>query len=222
VPSRRPAPRRLLVIDCDAGTLETQGLALGGELARSPLLLYEFEVTYIAIDDKVSLRHQLDNLGRRRFHAVVVVGHSNASGIRAASDLFLPWSDFARRLAKLRPEKMLLIACQAGDLGVTQELFSALKTLRRAYACPLNLPRSQAGIVVQAAPLVLSAVDLAADLRLLLQGLLLLAKNGLFFEHRREEFLNEKAIQEATAKTSLGLLLYLAQRGNRDRGPVYA
>jgi hypothetical protein len=220
VPSRRSPRRRLLIIDCDAGQLEAQGIALGRQLARNRLPLYDFEVTYIAVHDAATLQQQLSSLGRRRFHAVVAVGHANTSGIRAARDLFLSWTEFAHRLAKLRPEKLLLIACQAGGIGVAQEMFDTLKTLRRVYACPLNLPSSQAAIVMQTTPLILSAVDLTEGIRIVLQGLLLLAKDGLFFEHRREEFQNQDSIEDAIGRSMLGVFSYVAFRRNRDRRPT--
>lgn len=60
------------------------------------------------------------------------------------------------------------------------------------------------------------------NIRLILQGALLLANDGLFFEHRREEFDSQKSIEEATGKTLLGVLAHTVLRANKPRGPVFA
>jgi hypothetical protein len=197
-------------------------MAFGRRLANDRLALHDFEVTYLAAEDQTSLRAQLRGLGRRRYHAIVAVGHSNASGIRAARDAFLSWTDFARALRKLRPEKLMLIACQAGALGVAQAFFETIGTLRRVYGCPLNLPSNQASAVLHATPLILGAFDLTDGIRMLLQGVHLLANDGVFFEHRREEFANADTLKEAEGKTALGVLAKFVLRAGRDQGPVFA
>lgn len=79
-----------------------------------------------------------------KFDAVVAIGHSNAEGIRIASDAFVGWTAFAKFIKPFRPRRLVFIACRAGRWTGARDLFRALPALRRIYASPVNVAAPQA------------------------------------------------------------------------------
>jgi len=214
--------RRALIIECDGDTLQAQNLALGADLARNTMwTLMGFEVELVSIRSDEEFSTRLSGLGRKRRHAIVIIGHSNKSQIRIAPGLAPGWGDVGRRLARFRPEKMLLIACQAGDPTVGDALFSVVSSLRRVFACPINLRHDNAKRVLELATLLLDAVDLHETVRVALQGAHMLIDDGLFFELRREDFSSPKKREEAEGKAALIKMAYAVLCINK-KGPVYA
>lgn len=71
-----------------------------------------------------------------RFDNIVVIGHSNVHGIRIASDHFASWDEFANWLAIFEPNRIALLACEAGRLLPVETLFDKLKGLREILATP--------------------------------------------------------------------------------------
>jgi hypothetical protein len=221
VPKKRTV-RRALIIECDADKLQAQNLALGEELARNTMWkMMDFEIEFVSIRSDEEFSAKLKGLGRKRRHAIVIIGHSNKSLIRIAPGLTPGWEDVGRRLARFRPEKMLLIACQAGDPTVGDALFSAISSLRRIFACPINLRHDNSKRVLELATLLLGAVDLHETVRMALQGVHMLINDGLFFELRREDFSSPKKREEAEGRAALAKMAYAVLCMNKT-GPVYA
>lgn len=211
----------MLILECDADKLQAENLALGENLARNPMWkLMQFEVELVSIRSNEDFTAKLSELGRKRRHAIVVIGHSNKSLIQIAPGLAPGWRDLGKRLARFRPDKMLLIACQAGDPDVGDALFSSISALRRIYACPINLRHDNAKLVLELATLLLGAVDLLETFRLVLQSAHMLVNDGLFFELRREDFSSPKRREEAETKGALAKMAY-AVLSMKKTGPVY-
>lgn len=183
--------------------------------------MMDFEIEFVSIRSDEEFSAKLKGLGRKRRHAIVIIGHSNKSLIRIAPGLTPGWEDVGRRLARFRPEKMLLIACQAGDPTVGDALFSAISSLRRIFACPINLRHDNAKRVLELATLLLGAVDLHETVRMALQGVHMLINDGHFFELRREDFSSPKKREEAEGRAALAKMAYAVLCMNKT-GPVYA
>jgi hypothetical protein len=143
----------LLIIECDSANLAADRLNLGSlfyqllnhEIAK--MFLAKKTVALLKTSTKSTLNEQFAEVLHTygRFRAVLIVGHSNAEGIRIASDEWFEWGVLGKWLAPLRPEMIFLAACEAGKSVAVRNLFEPLKeTLRDVYACPVKLHSVQA------------------------------------------------------------------------------
>lgn len=168
--SRKPAPVRqrqarapqsLLILHLDAGQLRIDGLHLG-EVAQFAGALSKVALSAtVLIEDTTSTSHLHETLARlatekKKFDVVVVVAHSNAQGIRVASDLFVTWDAFARYFKPFQPRRLLLVACKAGRWDAGEALFVTMPMLRRIFACPVNASKDFGALMLFAVPYVVA------------------------------------------------------------------
>lgn len=139
------------------------------------------QVTYLDGDLRGDLEEQLRELAEAgaRFDVVLVIGHSNADGIRLASDRFASWGEFAAYVVPFEPRQLILVACQAGRWSAGRALFSALPLLTHLYACPVNASKDLAAYLVTVALMALDG-PLPGKVVLFLQGLAGLTAGGQF------------------------------------------
>ena len=140
---RKMGAPSLLILHLDSAKLQSDGLHLTGPAAFASTwagLGMRAEVEAIDGTDLQNLLRQLWNLAEngREFDVVVVVGHSNADGIRISADMFADWEAFAGYLRPFAPRRLLLVACKAGLSTAGDALFRRLPKLRRIYASPVN------------------------------------------------------------------------------------
>jgi hypothetical protein len=90
------------------------------------------------------------------FDVVVVVAHSNAAGIKIASDRFAAWPEFAAYFRPFRPRRLLLVACRAGRWDAGETLFTTNSHLRRIFACPVNASKDFGAMMLFAVPYVVA------------------------------------------------------------------
>lgn len=171
---RQPAPKRparrkrrglppqsLLVLHLDADRLRADGLHLG-DVAHFTGALSTIALSAPAvIKDTTSTGHLHETLAqlataRMKFDVVVVIAHSNAHGIRIASDCFSSWEAFAGYLKPFRPRRLLLVACKAGRWDPGEALFTRLPKLRRIFACPVNASKDFGALMLLAVPYVVA------------------------------------------------------------------
>ena len=114
------------------------------------------EVEMVDGADQATLLRMLAELAEQKkvFDVIVAIGHSNAEGIKIASDAFVTWDGFAKYLKPFAPRRLILVACQAGRWPAARRLFSNLPKLRRIYASPVNASRGLAGLMLILAPYV--------------------------------------------------------------------
>ncbi len=130
------APQSLLILHLDADRLRADGLHLGS-VAQFTGALSTIELgAPVVIEDATSTGHLHETLARlvtakRTFD--VVVAHSNAQGIRVASDLITTWDALAGYLKPLQPRRLLLAACRAGRWDAGDALFAPMPKLRRIF-----------------------------------------------------------------------------------------
>lgn len=140
-PRRRPAGPSVLILRLDHDKLVRDGLTLGEEVAFGTRLGQLCLGAQVATVNGTAMDELLQQLGKvarhhSRFNLIVVIGHSNDSGIRLASDRWADWPLFAEYLRPFSPRKLALIACLAGGEAVSRQLFSVLPTLNYIYASP--------------------------------------------------------------------------------------
>lgn len=143
----------LLIIECDSANLGADRLNLGSLFYRmlnheiAKLFLAKKTVVLLKTSSKSRLDEEFAEVLQRygRFRAVLIVGHSNSTGIRVASDDRFEWGALGKWLAPFRPEMIFLAACEAGQSVAVRNLFEPLKeTLRDVFACPVKLYPTQA------------------------------------------------------------------------------
>lgn len=136
-------------------------------------------VRHVDATDDANLQRQLRELAEsgEKFDVILAVGHSNADGIRVASDRFTGWSEFAAYVQLFDPRRLILIACKAGVWPAARDLFTALPGLGHIYACPVNASKDLAAILIAVA---LMAIDgaLPSKVALTVQGLAAVTAGG--------------------------------------------
>jgi len=149
----KPPRNNLLIVECDSATLAADrldlGTALAGLLAHDLANLFLKDATIVLVQMSTAdrLLPDLADVAARhgRFRAILVVGHSNAAGLRLTSDKFCDWRTVGKWLQPFEPEFVFLVACEAGRSKAVRELFEPLKkTLRDVYASPAKLYGIQA------------------------------------------------------------------------------
>jgi hypothetical protein len=73
------------------------------------------------------------------FRAILIVGHSNETGLALTSDGQGSWSAVGSWFNKFEPELCFLPACSADKSHSVRDVFSSIKTLRQVYASPCAL-----------------------------------------------------------------------------------
>lgn len=111
--TKRAKPRRsdLLILECDSATLVRDRLNLGSVLAGlithpvANLLRPDKRITLIRTSTKDRLLQELtDPLAKHgRFRAILLVGHSNATGLQLTSDVFCDWRTWANGCSPSSP-----------------------------------------------------------------------------------------------------------------------
>jgi hypothetical protein len=155
------APQSLLILHLDAEKLRGDGLHLDKIAQFSAVLSTIAFGAPVVIEDTTSLSHLHETLAglvtaKRTFDVIVVVAHSNAKGVRVASDLSVKWDAFAGYLKPFKPRRLLLVACKAGPWDAGEALFTPMAQLRRIFACPVNASKDFGALMLFAVPYVVA------------------------------------------------------------------
>jgi hypothetical protein len=149
--SRRSAQRReprahLLIIDCNSEKLVAGGLDLGSDFAQFAKVLFpEKRIAFVQTFSEQQLTEEMAKVSREfgRFRSILIVGHSNESGLVLTADGIRSWKVIGNWLQILEPEFCFLAACRAGKSESVRQLFDSIKTLRQIYASPTALYKNQ-------------------------------------------------------------------------------
>lgn len=184
MPSRPKRTRfpSLLIIQADSEKLAADGLDLS-EVARSVATLATLISLARSQVAKTSTFVSFQNLvrdaaTRGNWDVVVIIGHSNAEGLRVASDRFLGWDDVGRELRPLKPRRVVLIACKGGRASGANALFRRLRALRRIYACPANCTKDLGKLMLGLVPAAVEKKAPRPESILYAQGLAALSVGG--------------------------------------------
>jgi hypothetical protein len=141
-----------------------------------------------------------------RFRAVLVVGHSNESGLQLTSDNGFSWKAIAGWLRPFNPEFLLLAACRAGRFAATRDLFLEIESLRQIYASPITFFRDQSDPIAAFIIALFKNRKIDDGFFRLLQTTGYLLKDGLIYRWKRGEVLKSNDL-EGTVWNVLGDLL---------------
>ena len=159
---RRVSTRQsLLILHLDADRLRADRLHLGDVAQFTGALSTIALGAPVVIENTTSTGHLHETLARlatakRKFDVVVVIAHSNAQGVRVASDLFVTWDAFAGYLKPFEPRRLLLVACKAGRWAAGEALFAPMPKLRRIFTCPVNASKDFGALMLFAVPYVVA------------------------------------------------------------------
>src|SRR5580658_5189832 len=147
---QRPASH-LLIVECESVKLARDGLAIGTEVKRLAEVFFPKKTVVLVQTSSTSeLLKILAEISEKdsRFRSVLVIGDSNAHGLKLTSDPLCPWDVAGEWIARFKPEFLLLTACEAGQSLPAGKLFGTVKSLKAVYASPNKLYREQSYILL--------------------------------------------------------------------------
>lgn len=186
---RRRKP--LLILECDSDKLTQQNLAMGGELRSHAKLAFprnpiDFVQSYSEADLLEKLVALLET--KQLYKNIVIIGHSNRSGLQISADRFNKWEGVADWIKLFEPHRVILLACEAGQWLPCAALFDSISTLKEIFGSPLPAHKNQQYIVLLRVLHILGASKEDSDLIRLMQfGNFLLTK-GVMFRQTRAEY----------------------------------
>lgn len=127
----------------------------------------------------------------RTFDVLVSIGHSNEQGIKAASDWFATWEEYAGTVKPLSPRRLMLIACRAGRWPAARILFRKLAKLRRIFASPVNVSFDVAKLMLATAPYLLEVKAPSAGAVAAAQAFFLTTTGGQLRQWQRDRDMND-------------------------------
>lgn len=158
---RSQKSQSLLVLHLDSEKLRSDALHLGALASTMGHISSLMSGSNCFAEDATTREDLLARLANhaeagRSFDVVVVIGHSNAQGIRIASDAFVTWEVFAQYLKPFSPRRLLLVACRAGRSDSGEILFKKLPKLRRIYACPVTASKNFGFLMLLSIPYIMA------------------------------------------------------------------
>lgn len=135
---RKPS---VIIIECNARRLESQHLNLGDEIQR--LCTFAVPTAEIHLVKATTISELCNGLGKvaaAGVDQVVIVGHSNETGLNLADGTFVRWESLPEWLGPLRPRILVLMACRAVQWPQCKLLFQALPTLKEIFGSPVLTP----------------------------------------------------------------------------------
>ncbi|MGD0326042.1 MAG: hypothetical protein ABSD45_20145 [Terriglobia bacterium] len=136
---RRPARAHLLVIECDSRQLAADRLNFGRPFAEFLKTLFPDKIiAFVQTSSEPELARDLARVFEEhgRFRSILVLGHSNESGLVLTADGLRNWGVVGNWLRQLEPEFCFLAACRAGRSAAVRELFAPISKLRQIFASP--------------------------------------------------------------------------------------
>jgi hypothetical protein len=136
----------LLIIECDSRKLAADGLNLGSAFGRLAKKVFpKKRIAVVRTSTEHNLKEDLAAAFQEfgRFRSILIVGHSNETGLALTGDGLRSWDVVGNWLQSFEPEFCFLAACHAGRSEAVRNLFKPVRTLRQIYASPAPLYKNQ-------------------------------------------------------------------------------
>jgi hypothetical protein len=169
---KKTAAKRLpalsfLILECDADKLARQNLSVANELHQIAHIIPAKITKEVAfINSAADLQERF--IGYKQKYSsiklIVVIAHSNREVISIAPDMVLTWEAFAHWVLPFNPQKMVFIACEAGQFPATRTLFDEIPKLNKIYASPLKTSLAHAQVIKLLVPYLLLSKKLDNDI----------------------------------------------------------
>lgn len=205
-PTKRPATRKkpvashaqepklpllsLLILECDADLLARQSLSVANDInAMVRILPKRLSVEVALIKTRDDLLEKFADYYKkyRAIKLVVVIAHSNNQVISLAPGMVIEWSAFAEWMKPFSPQKLVFIACKAGQFPSTRNLFDELEKLTEIYASPVELWIHQVEAMKLLIPYLLLARKIDGDLITIGQAISFMRHGGIILRCRRRQ-----------------------------------
>lgn len=183
--------KALLILECDSGKLTQQNLALGEEMLNQAKMFFPQNlVSLVKSYNEADLAETFAGLFStgQFFRNVVIIGHSNRSGLKLSSDRFVSWEGTANWINPFQPHRVILLACEAGRWFSCAALFDNIPTLREIFGSPVSADKNQQYIILARVLHILSAKKEDRELNKLLQLGNFLFTKGVMFSRTRAEY----------------------------------
>jgi hypothetical protein len=181
----------LLILECDSDKLANQRLSVADDLDNIVQILpKKLRVEVALIRSKDDLTNCFSEYAQkyRGIKLVVVIAHSNPAVISLAPDLSnTPWIGFAQWLKPFAPQKLVCIACKAGQFPPSRVLFDEISKLTEIYASPVELWIHQVQTMKLLIPYLLMTSKVDSELIRLGQWMSLAANGGVILYIRRRQ-----------------------------------
>lgn len=190
--------KSLLILECDADKLVAQSMSIADEIERVNQVIQPFaskvNIAKVKTSTEQNLKLHFAHLAGQncRFGTIVVIGHSNASGLSLTSDRFVLWMDFPKWVELFEPKQMVLVACQSGQKPSACDLFAGIPTLKELYASPINTTKPQSEIIKVLVPYLLHTRSANSELIRLGQLINFWLTGGIIYRWLRKEFQLQK------------------------------
>ncbi len=183
--------KSLLILECDSNKLKEQNLALGSELqSQTKLFLPRNPVELVGTTSEAYLLETFAALFKegRQYKNIVIIGHSNSSGLQLFADRFVGWEGLANWINPFDPQRVILLACQAGQWLPCAALFNGIPKLNEIFGSPILANRDQRLIVLGKLLHILGSKKEDANLNQLMQLGNFLITRGIMFSRSRAEY----------------------------------
>jgi hypothetical protein len=181
----------LSILECDAKKLMRQNLSVARDISNIVRTIPKRLTVEVApIDSQQELLDKCAEYKQkyRGIKVVVVIAHSNSEVISLAPDLsYTPWSVFGQWLKPFNPQKLVCIACKAGQYPPSRILFDEIPKLTEIFASPVELWIHQVEAMKLLIPYLLMANKTDADLIKLGQWIMFMRNGGIILHIKRRQ-----------------------------------
>jgi hypothetical protein len=181
----------LLILECDAKTLARDSLSVAADINNIVRILpKKLSVEVAPIDSRQDLLDRFADYKQtyRGIKLVVVIAHSNRSVISLAPGMLdTRWNVFAEWLKPFNPQKLVCIACNAGQFPPSRTLFDELPKLTEIFASPVPLWLHQVEAMKLLIPYLLMTSKIDNDLIVLGQWIMFMRNGGLILHIKRRQ-----------------------------------
>jgi hypothetical protein len=180
----------LLILECDADLLASQSLSVANDVNRIVGVLpkrLNVEVAYIRKQDDLRENFAAYSQKYSSIKLIVVIAHSNSQVISLAPGIVIGWDAFAEWIKPFSPQKLVCIACKAGQFPSTRILFDKIPKLTEIYASPVELWIHQVEAMMLLIPYLLMARKVDADLITIGQAISFMRHGGIILRCRRRQ-----------------------------------
>lgn len=180
----------LLILECDADLLASQSLSVANDINRVVGILpkrLSIEVAYIRKADDLRESFAAYSQKYNSIKLIVVIAHSNSQVISLAPGMVINWDAFAEWIKPFSPQKLVCIACKAGQFPSTRILFDKIPKLTEIYASPVELWIHQVEAMMLLIPYLLMARKVDADLITVGQAIAFMRHGGIILRCRRRQ-----------------------------------
>jgi hypothetical protein len=180
----------LLILECDADLLARQSLSMANDIDKIVRILPKrLSVEVAFIKTKEELLETFADLSQkyRGIKLIVAIAHSNSQVISLAPGMVIGWGAFGEWIKPFNPQKLVFIACKAGQFPPTRTLFDEVEKLTEIYASPVELWKHQVEAMMLLIPYLLMAQKIDPDLITVGQAISFMRHGGIILRCRRRQ-----------------------------------